>query len=216
MFDIWIRAITQPSQATYEALLQEEHTPTLGKAAGWMALAGLIAGIIQGLFNGSPGGVLCSPISAVLAAIFFAIFSLILLAIARALGGEGDLDSQSYLLAAAQAPMTIVSAILGIIPLVGPLVSLLASLYTLWLSTIALQVAHGYSMGRALLTALLPAIVIFVLIMCCFMTFAASVGDVFDEIQDSIDEQGALDTPLALAQTLGSLTFAPQLLASLG
>ncbi len=216
MFDIWIRAITQPSQATYEALLQEEHTPTLGKAAGWMALAGLIAGIIQGLFSGSPGSVLCSPFSAVLAAIFFAIFSLILLVIARALGGEGDLDSQSYLLAAAQAPMTIVSAILGIIPLVGPLLGFLASLYTLWLNAIALQVAHGYSMGKALLTVLIPAIVVFALIMCCFMMFAASVSDVFDEIQDSLDEQGALDMPLALEQTFGGLALIPQQLASLG
>lgn len=109
MFEIWIRAITQPSQATYEALLQEEHTPTLSKAAGWMALAGLIAGIIQGLLGGSAGGLLCAPITAVLSALFFAIGSLILLAIARALGGEGDLDSQSYLLAAAEAAIPIMT-----------------------------------------------------------------------------------------------------------
>jgi hypothetical protein len=209
MFDVWFRAITQPSQDTYEGILRAEHDVTLSKAAGWMALAGLIAGIIQGLLSGG-AGILCAPVFAVLAAIFFAIYSLILLVIARALGGEGELDSQSYLLAAAQAPMTIISAILGFLPWLG----LLANLYTLWLNALALQAAHGYSLGRALLTVLIPVIVVLVLVMGCFLTLAPSISDVLEEIEDSLEEQGALDAPLVLQQALGSLALIPWQVAS--
>jgi hypothetical protein len=198
MFNIWLRAITQPRLATYQALLEEEPNPTFGKAAGWMALAGLIAGIISGLLLLIAGGqplelvltnLICGLIAVpILAVIGFAIGSAILLAIAKLLGGEGTFDQQSYLLAAASAPMSIVSGILAPLPLVGPVLSLLASLYYLWLSVLALQAAHRYTPGRAVVTVFAPALLIFVpiCVIAILLLIGPAVGNVFSTIENAI------------------------------
>jgi len=168
MLETWIRAITHPSQATFRDLLQQAPDPTFSKGANWIALAGLIAGIVQGLqYGGDVSSLVCAPVSAVIAAIVFGISSMIILVIAQALGGDGDLDSQSYLLAAVQAPMTIISAVLGTVSLF----SLLAGLYTLALTVIVLQAVHDYGMGKAILSLVLPGMIIFVLALGYMMTF---------------------------------------------
>ena len=199
MFDIWIRAITQPRLATYRGFLEEEPNPTFGKAAGWIAIAGLIAGFIGGvlflIFGGGPVewgltnlicGLIAAPIGAVIG---FVINSAILLAAARLLGGEGTFDRQSYVLAAASAPMSIVSAIVAPLPWVGVVLGLLASLYYLWLAILGLQAAHHYTPGRAFVTILAP-LVLLVLIACCIivllMLTGPAIGNVFSTIQMQI------------------------------
>jgi hypothetical protein len=189
MFDIWIRAITQPRLTTYQGFLEEEPNPTFGKAAGWIALAGLIAGFITSvlyLILGSGWGLtnlICGLIAAPIGAVIgFVIYSAILLAAARLLGGEGTFDRQSYVLAAASAPMSIVSAIVTLLPWVGAVLGLLASLYYLWLAILGLQAAHGYTAGRAFVTILAPLILL-VVVACCIigllMLMGPAVGNVF-------------------------------------
>lgn len=196
MLDIWNRAVMRPFLATYELLLQEQEAPSLVMAAGWMALAGFFAGAIQGILGGGLFLMLCSaPIIAVVAVIAFVISSAILYIIARALGGDGDLDGQSYLLAAGEAPMLIVTALLGII---HPALSFLANLYTLWLNIVALQAAHRYSRAKAALTVLVPAIVVAALFACCFLTLAPAIEDVFEELQHNLDLNTADAGPAAL------------------
>jgi hypothetical protein len=174
MFEIWIRAI-KPGLAgdkavdAYEILLAEEPNPTLGTAVKWVAIGGVIAGVIIGfavlifgvvegqflenLLLRSIGSVIASPILLVLV---FVISSVIMLGIAKALGGQGNLDNQSYMLAAVSAPMSIIFAALQIIPgLVGSLISLSVAVYTSWLSMMVLRALHQYSGGRAVLTVLI-------------------------------------------------------------
>lgn len=199
MFNIWLRAITQPRLATYQAFLEEEPSPTFGKAAGWIAFAGLIAGFISGLLWLITGsgyvewglsnlvcGLIVAPIGAVIG---FAINSAILLAVAKALGGEGTFGQQSYVLAAANAPMSIILAFVAPLPAVGPILGLLVSIFYLWLSALALQAAHRYTAGRALVTLLAP-VAILIAVACCTIALLTlmgpAVGDVFSTIVDEI------------------------------
>jgi hypothetical protein len=198
MLDIWNRAVFRPFVATYEQLLREQQAASLVMATGWIALAGFFAGAIQGLLGGGLLLMLCSaPLIAIVAAIAFVISSAILYIIARALGGEGNLDGQSYLLAAGEAPMLLVSALLGVI---HPALSILANLYTLWLNIVALQAAHRYGAAKAALTVLIPAIVVAALFACCFLALAPAIEDVYDELQRSLD----LNTADAGSGTLAS------------
>jgi hypothetical protein len=142
MFSTWLRAFTRPVLATYEELLRGEPNPTLGKAVGWIAIAGLIAGAVSGLLNllfgmvrgESLGTLLVSWLKSLVttaggAVISFVILSAFWHAIARAFGGQGNLGSQSYLLAAAEAPVSIISGSLSTIPSVGGVIAWVASIY---------------------------------------------------------------------------------------
>ncbi len=180
MFEIWIRAIrpglaVDKAIAAYETLLAEAPNPTMGTAVKWVAISGVIAGVIMGIaalifgvaegqFSEilpllSIGIVIASPI---LLVIVFVISSLIMLGIAKALGGQGNLGNQSYMLAAVSGPMSIIFSALLIIPgLVGSLISLSVAVYTSWLSMVVLRALHQYSGGRAVLTMLIFLAIVF-------------------------------------------------------
>jgi hypothetical protein len=198
MFDIWIRAITRPRLDTYEAFLQEEPNPTLGKAAAWMAVAAAIGWVISVVLTAVFGagliqfdiitlvcGIVAAPIGAVIG---FVIGSAILLVAAKLFGGDGTFVHQSYLLAAAYAPMSIISTAVVALPVVGLVLGLAASLYSLWLAVVALQAAHSYSRGRAVLTVLAPTLLVFVPIclIAILLLIGPAVGNVFSTIVEGI------------------------------
>lgn len=192
MISIWIRAINPgltpvKALATYEALLQEELNKGLGKAAVWVLLGGVVAGVIQafltfasGILEGLPFGALLqtsfvkgvsSPITGL---IEFFIATVVIYLIAKALGGKGRLEDQSYLLAAIWAPMTIVLAIMSLVisvfgvvlaifgmpPDIAALLSVPLLIYTGWLIVVAFRAPHRYSANRAILTMVLVGIVL--------------------------------------------------------
>jgi hypothetical protein len=130
MFDVWIRAVTRPNLATYEALLQEKEDPSLAVGLASMVVAAFLGGALTGLCNG--GGFLGYPGTFALAALvagivitiagFLVLFLInmgVLLAASRALGGQGTLGSQSYLLAASAAPMGVLLSVCSAAPFLG-------------------------------------------------------------------------------------------------
>ena len=190
MFSIWVRAISRPVLATYEELLRGEPKPTLIKAVAWIVIAGLVAGVLSELLNllfgmaqGGSGGTLLTfwvnrlalvPAGMV---IEFVIFSAISLAIARASGGKGNLGSQSYLLAAAQAPVSIISSALATIPSVGGVIAWAAMIYGIYLEVLALRAAHRFGWYKAVGTLLWAAIVLSALYcICVFFLGALGLG----------------------------------------
>lgn len=62
------------------------------------------------------------------------------------------------MLAAACAPMSIISTFLVVLPCVGPLLGLIGILYMLWLAVLALQAAHRFTAGRAVASVLAPLV----------------------------------------------------------
>lgn len=89
----------------------------------------------------------------------------ILFLIGKLFGGQGDFGRYSYLMAAFNAPLTILSAILNLIPVVGCL-SIFIAVYEIVLAYYATKVEQQLTSGRALLTVLLPVIIGLLLAIC--------------------------------------------------
>ena len=104
--------------------------------------------------------------SIIMTPIFFLIGASLFYLIGRLFGGSGDLGRYAYLLASFQAPIGIIGAILGLIPVAGSCLSLILSIYGLVLTYFATKVELNLTSGRAIAVILTPVIVFFVLIFC--------------------------------------------------
>lgn len=112
--------------------------------------------------------------------VFFLIGAGIFYLIGRLLGGNGDLGRYAYLLASFQAPIGIISALLGLIPVLGGCLNLLLAIYSLVLTYFATKVALNLSSGRAITVIVLPVALILLLMIC----FVASIAGLFFSIQN--------------------------------
>lgn len=107
----------------------------------------------------------------------FIIGSGILFVVAKMFGGEGDFEEHTYLLATIWAPITIINAVLGVVPFLGACLTFIISIYQLVLATFAIKVAHNLPGGKAAATVLIPILVVFLCLICAFffmmLTFSA-------------------------------------------
>lgn len=108
----------------------------------------------------------------VLAPIFFIIITGIVHLIARLFGGQGDFGRFAYLNAAYQAPITILTSLLGLVPFLGSCISVLISLYSLVLAYFAIKTEHQLTQGRSIMVLLTPILLVVALVIC----FAVFVG----------------------------------------
>lgn len=104
----------------------------------------------------------------------FLIFVGILYLVARALGGVGEFGRYAYLNAAFVAPVTIISALLSFIPVLGGCLSLFLVIYEIVLCYFATKVEHQLTSGRAIITVLSPLILAVILVSC----FGVALGGV--------------------------------------
>lgn len=117
--------------------------------------------------------------SIIITPIGFLIGTGILFLIARLFGGTGDFGRFAYLLAAIQAPISIVSAVLGFVPVLGGCVSGALGIYAIVLTYFAIKVEHALSDGKAIATLLLPLALVILLAICG----AAAIAGMFVAIQ---------------------------------
>ena len=155
--ELWKKALVKPK----ETFKKERKKANLGLGAKYILVAGAITGFILGI----------SSLNLVTALLFIIVYPLMSVAswlfgsgvnyiFARLLGGNGDYTTQSYLVALYAAPFSIITVVIMLIPVVGVWLTFLVSLYGLYLLTLALKETHKYSTGRAVLTWLLPMIII--------------------------------------------------------
>lgn len=166
--NIWKRALTQPSAATFEEL--ERHPQvTMQNSLIWSAIAGAIGGLLGALVGmvtekAGIGSIFTGAIfGAIGAVIGLLIFAMIVYAICKAQGGTGTLQSQVALLGTFVPPMLLISLLLGRIPVLGGIIGLVLSIYQLYLYIVATQAAQNVTMGKAALAVLLPGL----LVLCC-------------------------------------------------
>lgn len=178
-FNLWIDSLTK-SVPTFK---KEKKKVNLGEGALHMAIAGLITGFITGLYQMVIGSAITSQLfpmasgfvgvaaflaTLILTPIWFVISWLIVSGIlyifALLFGGKGNYTTQSYLYAIYNAPLSIITTILALIPFVGPFLVFIVMLYGLYLLTMALKIAHNYTTGRAVLTWLAPVLIIVVVL----------------------------------------------------
>jgi hypothetical protein len=174
-FNIWRRALTQPSTATFEQL--ERHPQvTMMNALIWDAIAGAIGGFLGGIIamgtrDAGVGNIFTSAIfGALLGVIGLLVYALIVYAIARAQGGTGTFEIQVALLGTFIPPLLLITTLLGQIPIVGGTVGFLLAIYQIYLYIVATQAAQNITLGKAVIAVLLPSL----LILCCLI--AAALG----------------------------------------
>jgi hypothetical protein len=174
-FNIWRRALTQPSATTFEQL--ERHPQvTMMNALIWDAIAGAIGGFLGGIIamgtrDAGVGNIFTSAIfGALLGVIGLLVYALIVYAIARAQGGTGTFEIQVALLGTFIPPLLLITTLLGQIPIVGGTVGFLLAIYQIYLYIVATQAAQNITLGKAVIAVLLPSL----LILCCLI--AAALG----------------------------------------
>jgi hypothetical protein len=200
--DTWRRVLTQPGEPVFE---QEKVNPngTLQTALIWMVIAGVVAaifGVIAGAIGANSmaamldtmdlppevaaqmgpmmGMMTGGSIAAIITVpVFFLIGTFIMHLIAKMLGGQGDYSRFAYLSSTYQAPITMASSILAVIPFIGGCISFLLSIYAMVESYFAIKVNYNLTSGRALTAVLIP-IAIIVLLFVCFgaLIFAVAAG----------------------------------------
>lgn len=132
-----------------------------------MMAGGLFAGL-RGV--GALMGIVITPIA-------FLIGVGIIHLLANVLGGRGDFGRYAFLAAAISAPISIVNAFLGFIPVVGGCVVFLLSIYSIVLNYFAIKVVYSLSSGRALVVILIPLAIVVAAALCIgFVVAAAIVG----------------------------------------
>lgn len=160
MMNTSMMVLTKPSTASFESA--KSSVNTTNTLIG-LVVAGAISGLLAGFRSGA-GGLVGGLIGGLIGTLIgFYVGNAILWVVAKVLGGKGDFMLQANLLATFYVPLVVVNAILGLIPVVGGLIVLLVGLYMLYLTTLALQVTHGYTTLNAVLTWLIPGVIVFVI-----------------------------------------------------
>ncbi len=203
----WVSVTTQPGRASFD---EARPHSDLGLAVLGIALAGLVAAVlnflstivfgatVMGLAGLIPGedfaeavlptfmsvfgsgvGIVLGPVVTVAG---FLILSGVLYVVAMILGGEGSFTEQSYLLSLFQAPLNIVTSVLGLIPIAGGCLNIGVWVYGIVLGVFAIQSAHRMTTGRAAVVVLLPGAVVLFLVLCAVILVAAFLIPVVQEI----------------------------------
>lgn len=140
------------------------------------------------------GTILCgAPLGAVVGVIFFAIGVGLIQWVAQLFGGTGSFEKLAYTFAAIMVPISVVTAVLsllGMIPFIGVLfgiISFAVSIYSFVLNVLAVKAVNHLDTGRAVGAVLLPGVVFFLVICCCFaivgLALGPSIAEFFNEIQ---------------------------------
>ena len=132
----------------------------------------------NGMMSAVMGGAGLSSI--VTTPLFFLIGAGLFYLIGRMLGGQGDLGRYAYLLASFQAPLGIVTALLGLVPMLGGCLGLLLSIYSLVLTFFATKVGLNLSSGKAIAVIVIPVAVLLLLMIC----FVGSIAGLIFSMQN--------------------------------
>lgn len=191
-FKLWKQVLLNPIQV----FKKERKKASLNEGAKNIVISGLITGFIVGLAaflglssfgSGQLVGVALfigawalTPIWMLIA---WLIVSGVLYIVALLLGGKGSFGTQSHFIALYFAPMTLITTVLGLIPILGWVANFILFFYSLYLLTMALKEAHGFDTAKAVFVWLIPVIVVLLLAAIAFVALlgilASLVGSGF-------------------------------------
>ncbi|MBL8078060.1 MAG: YIP1 family protein [Anaerolineales bacterium] len=188
-YDVWMTVLASFDIESYENVLNDPEAGA-GRGFEWIAYTGIISGLLAPFsllsnpqfaeirntaeFNnlfGNMGMTALMVVMSLALALLTPLFSVIGLAISAGIqnffalmfGGKGYYGRTVYALAAYLAPMSILVAALGIIPLVGQCATSLLGLYNIILNVRALRAAHSISVWQALGVMFAPTIILIIL-----------------------------------------------------
>lgn len=186
----WLNVTTKPSVASFAREL-----PTANWSDIWLSLIGLgvlsaITGAIVALYtnqtisvpqaDGTTTNVHIPAASGVFSIIgvplAFFIGVAILFVVAKIFGGIGTFLQQSYAMMLYYVPIQIVTAILGLVPVLGGLATFVLGIYEIVLTVFAISASHRLSIGKSVAVVLIPAVIVLVLACALFAALAAVIA----------------------------------------
>jgi hypothetical protein len=171
MFNSSMAVLQRPSVATFE----EHEKNDLQGATIYVAIAGLIAGLL-GAIGGAirNTGVGSALIGNLIGAIVgFYIYVGIVYLLGRAFGGTGNFGELAYDISLFSAPLTVVSSLLALIPVIGGIAALVLFIYNIYLTYLGIQSGMNLPKDKAILVMVIIFLIGAAIIACIVLFFAA-------------------------------------------
>lgn len=163
---VWVKVITRPSVSTFDEILRDPNA-TSKRAYNWMFISTFLGYIIrlliESIINKDVTSTSVLPLTSLVCVIplaillaFVSVLGLTLSAritqlVARVLGGEGDHSEYVYALAAYSVPLTLVTNLLGLVPIsIVNYLTILIGIYGIVLNVIAIRAICQLSWSRAI------------------------------------------------------------------
>jgi hypothetical protein len=189
----WQNVLTRPSVPTFDAEQPAANWQTILISLLILGVVGAVSQFIIGLepssamtinlpnqppyrFHPNPVGSAFGGLIGVFVGFF--VLSGILYVSAKVFNGQGTFLTQSWLLSLFLVPLSIISAVAGIIPYFGSLVAFAVFIYSVYLAVLAIASAHRLSQGRAVAVVLLPLAILFVLACVFALPLAALITSI--------------------------------------
>ncbi len=153
-----IEVLTKPSVATFD---KYEKRGGVQQAAIYIALASAISGLFGIVTYGGALGFL---IALILTLVSFFLLTFLMHFIGRQMGGTGTYNEVAYSFALFQAPINVLVAILGIIPIIGALAAFIGWIAGIYFSYLAVQASMNFTDSGKVWTTLIGAWVINIII----------------------------------------------------
>lgn len=204
MGEIWFRALTRPSESTFDEITRDPNL-SARRAYGWIILSSLVGFILYVMIGSLTGAtsslnqevgstilfLLCGAPFAVTSALVGIIFTAgVSQLIAGALGGEGSYTKLVYALSAYVAPLGLITSLLSAIPF-ALLLAYPLGLYGIFLNILAIKAVNKFGWGRAAISSIAILILLFALVAIVVIVILAllgpAIGEVFSEIQQGIN-----------------------------
>jgi hypothetical protein len=186
----YIKVVTKPSAQTFAEEMGKADWAMVWIQLLALAILGTIFGLIRGAiglvsnpFVNTGGGfnynvftaltVSGSTFSFIAVPVAFFIIVGIQYLLAKAFQGQGNFVTQGYSTLLYQVPITVVSYILGLIPIFGGIAGFALYIYSIVLNVFAIMAVHRLSGGKATAVVLIPVAVLFLLVLLCIIAIAA-------------------------------------------
>lgn len=201
---IWYLALIRPSEDAYQAI-SSDSTASVSRAIIWLALTGLASSTLTliarfgqlgnliaeysdrldvgTLAIGSASVLLCLiPVLTIIGVVGLVVYAGIIQFVGGAFGGQARFDELFYMLATISAPMALINAALGVIPLVGGCLALPVGAYSTYLTALAVKSVHRFSWAKTVFTLLVPVILT---VLIFLILFAALVLPLIQQLLQS-------------------------------
>ena len=132
----------------------------------------------------------CLPVAGVLAVVGLMIGAAITQLVARLLGGLGTYSQLVYAYGAYSAPLSIVSGVVGAIPIVNLCLGVPLLIYGIVLNVISVNAVNKFGWGKSIVAALIIPIVFLLVVPCAVIVvltlLGPAIGDVFSQIVNEL------------------------------
>ena|GEM_PF-1674295 len=179
VFNLWKVALTNPQKA----ISNEAGKAGYAKGILMLCLAGALYAVISAILTMNFFVLALGPgMFAVMTPIVVLVGAAVVFAFAKILGGKGGLREQFYLSAVVLSPIILLMAcakVLLIVPILGGLLKVAAlfvlEVYALYQITLALRTVHDFSTIRAILSWMLPLLIVTIIVIAFALMVAAAI-----------------------------------------